>query len=90
LIQQGIQAYVTDAISVDLMDKPGFENHKTLLGAGIPLVEGVNNLRSVGRERFFFLALPLLLVGLEAAPARAVALLDLEGTNPAMDGRVNL
>lgn len=78
LIQKGIRAYATDAISVDLMDQPGFENHQMLLGAGIPLVEGVNNLKSVGRDRFFFLALPLMLAGLEAAPARAVALLGLE------------
>lgn len=77
LLALKIRALVVDTVSVDLMDQPGFENHKALLSAGIPLVECVHNVLAIGKDRFFFAALPLKLVGLEGSPCRAIACPDL-------------
>lgn len=77
LIQWKVKALAIDTVSVDPMDQPGFNNHKALLGAGIPLVECVNNALLIGQKRFFFAAIPLKLDELEGSPCRAIAITDL-------------
>jgi arylformamidase len=57
LVEKGISVYGTDAYSVDLLDTGDFSNHKVLLGAGIPIIEALNNLGVLPKEPVFFCAL---------------------------------
>jgi len=50
--------------------------HKILLGAHIPIVEGVTNLDQLVGKRFQFIALPLKIAGADGSPVRAIALMD--------------
>ncbi len=78
LIRWDIRALAIDTVSVDPMELPDFENHKALLGSGIPIVECVNNMQAIGQKRFLFAAVPLKLNGLEGSPCRAIAITDWE------------
>ncbi len=70
LRQQEIRAVGIDYLGIE-RDQPGHPTHKLLLGAGIPVVEGLR-LRNVRPGRYMFAALPLPLAGAEASPVRAV------------------
>lgn len=48
-------------------------NHKTLLSAGVILLEYLTNLRELRSDEVFLMALPLRIVGADGAPARALA-----------------
>jgi arylformamidase len=48
-------------------------NHKTWLKAGIPMIQFLTNLASLG-ERFTLVALPLRLKGMDGSPARVVGI----------------
>lgn len=48
--------------------------HRRLLGAGVPLIENLVGLDALSEPRVLLIALPLLARGLEAAPARVVAI----------------
>ena len=74
LLEHRIRAFATDAVSVDPMDSAEQLNHKKLLGAGVPIIECLNNLGKLKSSRFFFAALPLKLNKREAAPCRALAI----------------
>jgi arylformamidase len=52
------------------------ETHTLLLSSGIPIIEGLR-LSHVAQGVYFFICLPLSVVGLEAAPARAILMEDL-------------
>jgi arylformamidase len=65
-----------------LTEVPGdqeFPVHKTLLGAGIPILEYIRNLRALSEKKVWLFALPILVHGAEGSPVRAVAL---EGGEP--------
>ncbi len=65
-----------------LTEEPGdgaFPVHRTLLGAGIPILEYICNLRSLRQAEVWLCALPVLVHGAEAAPVRAIAV---EGDEP--------
>jgi arylformamidase len=49
--------------------------HRVVLGAGVPLLEQITNLRAVGRPRFEFFAPFYKIAGTEGAPARYFAVL---------------
>jgi len=49
-------------------------NHKLLLGAGVVLLEYLNNLCALRRDEVLLAALPLLVKGADGSPARVVAL----------------
>jgi len=55
--------------------------HKTLLGGGVTIVEGLAHLDQLTQPRVFFAALPLKLSGADGCPVRAIAV---EGVNPAV------
>ncbi|WP_416201114.1 MAG: Kynurenine formamidase [Thermocaproicibacter melissae] len=74
LAQAGFLLIGTDAPSIDLAEEDG-EPHRELLGAGIPILEGLD-LSAVEPGTYRLCALPLLLRGAEAAPARAILLSD--------------
>ncbi|MHC5034990.1 MAG: cyclase family protein [Planctomycetota bacterium] len=48
--------------------------HKTLLDAGVVLVEGLAHLDELQRDEFTFVALPLKIAGGDGSPARAIAI----------------
>ena len=77
LVGRGVGLVGLDGPSVDGADvSPGHPAHEILCGAGVPIVEGLVNLRAllpVERE-ILFAAFPLKLRGIEASPVRAVAL----------------
>jgi kynurenine formamidase len=50
------------------------EVHKILLGAEIVIVEALAHLEQLPASEFFFMAAPLLILGREGAPVRALAL----------------
>jgi kynurenine formamidase len=52
----------------------GQPNHETLLGAGIPLLEYLTNLKDLIDKRFMTYILPVKLKGAEAFPVRVIAI----------------
>lgn len=65
-----------DMISVDDADATSFPVHMALLEAGKVIIENLNSLFSVLDCSFTFCSFPIKLGNIEAAPVRAVALLD--------------
>ncbi len=61
-----------DALGIE-RDQPGHETHKTLLGAGIWILEGLR-LQKVPPGLYTLMLFPLKIKGVEAMPARAVLL----------------
>ncbi|MEJ5253447.1 MAG: cyclase family protein, partial [Armatimonadota bacterium] len=68
----GIQLVGIDYLSVEQFRAPEPRAHRTLLGAGIIIVEGLN-LRELEPGWVRFICLPLRIEGVDGAPARAVA-----------------
>lgn len=75
LISKSVRCYMTDATSVDPVNTKDNISHKTLFGAGIPVVENLANLHTLPTEKKFIVcAFPLRLAGREGSPCRAVAI----------------
>ena len=80
LVAQDVALVGLDSPSVD-PENVGYPAHRTLLAAGIPIVEGLMNLRillpliEAGR-RVWLAAFPLRIGQLEASPVRAVAIVE--------------
>ncbi len=78
LAEQGVKLLGMDTPSVDCHDH-GWRtandcpNHKALLGAGVFLVEYLNNLDKLRKRRVDFMVMPLNVLGGDGAPARALA-----------------
>lgn len=72
LVERGISLLGIDAMSVE-RDQPTHPAHDALLGAGVPIVEDLR-LAGVPEGRYTFVGLPMLLVGGEASPLRAILL----------------
>ena len=76
LVDQRVKLVGVDRGTPDcpmIKDKPA---HVKLLGAQIPIVEGLRNLDQVKGRRFQFLGLPLKIAGASGSPIRAVAIQD--------------
>ena len=74
VINQGIRLLGVDYLSVEPYPAPREHPvHKTLLAAGVVLLEGTD-LSAVSPGAYMLVCLPLKLIGLEGAPARAVLL----------------
>ena len=77
LRSQGIAILGLDTPSPDPPDSPDYPVHHIILGAGIPIVEGLvglNRLVDVAHNAVF-IAFPLKIQRMEASPVRAAALL---------------
>jgi len=77
LVDRRVGLVGLDTPSVDARDgAAGYPAHETLCGAGVPIVEGLVNLRALRavESEVLFAAFPLKLRGIEASPVRAVAL----------------
>jgi arylformamidase len=70
LVRRGLQLVGVDYLSVAPYKK-SLETHRTLLGAGVVVVEGLN-LTGVTQGRYTLYCLPLKLVGSDGAPARVI------------------
>jgi arylformamidase len=70
LVRRGVQLVGVDYLSVAPYKK-SLETHRTLLGAGVAVVEGLN-LTGVSQGRYTLYCLPLKLVGSDGAPARVI------------------
>jgi arylformamidase len=71
LVQVGIRLVGIDSPSVEQLGCSDFTAHRTLLQAGVVIVEGLN-LSDVTPGEYDFTCLPLLVAGADGAPARAV------------------
>lgn len=72
LAKAGVRGVGLDALGVE-RDQPGYPTHRTLLENGVVIIEGLR-LKGVPPGVYHILALPLPLLGAEAAPARVVLL----------------
>ena len=61
----------TLAVGIDYLSAGSPETHRTLLSAGIAIVEGLN-LAGISQGRYELLCLPLKILGGDGAPARAL------------------
>ena len=71
MVERGIQLVGIDYLSIQLFSDNEPQTHRTLLEAGIIILEGLN-LREVQPGCYQLICLPLKLAGSEGAPARAV------------------
>ena len=71
----GVKAVGSDAMALDAFVNEGHPAHCVLLGAGIPIIENIANLKKI-TGTFIFAALPLKIKNGSASPLRAIALVD--------------
>jgi len=71
LVGLGVQLVGVDYLSVEQFRSGHHRTHRTLLGHGVVIVEGLS-LAAVPEGAYDFVCLPLRLAGLDGAPARAV------------------
>ena len=79
LVAKGITLVGVDYLSIEQFKSGHHKSHKTLLGADVVIIEGLS-LGAVPPGKYELMCLPLLLPGLDGAPARAV-LRELSHTN---------
>jgi arylformamidase len=70
LSELGIAGVATDALGIERA-QPGHETHKTLFSSGIIIIEGLR-LKEIEEGEYRMFALPLKIIGVEAAPARVI------------------
>lgn len=71
LAERGVKSVGIDYLSVDGFDRDLNETHKTLLGAGVWVIESLD-LTRVEPGQYELICLPLRLMGADGAPARAL------------------
>lgn len=71
LVEQGVKLVGVDYLSIEQFHSGHHQTHKTLLGAGVVIVEGLQ-LTEPPAGIYELTCLPLRLKGLDGAPARAV------------------
>lgn len=74
-VELGVKAIGIDYIGVE-RNQPDHSTHHTLLSNNISIIEGLR-LEHVAEGFYFLVCLPLPVIGLEAAPARAILIADL-------------
>jgi len=75
LVKRGIRLVGVDYMSVDAFDSSRHQSHRTLLGAGVVIVEGLNLSRVPGGH-CRLVCLPLKIEGGDGAPARVLLIRD--------------
>jgi arylformamidase len=71
LVDRGVRLVGVDYLSIEEYDLEGNATHKTLLGAGVVIVEGLD-LRNVDAGTYEMACLPIKITGSDGAPARVV------------------
>lgn len=75
LVDCGIELIGFDYLGIE-RNQPAHDTHTLLMQADIAIVEGLR-LAKVRAGEYLFVCLPLLVVGLDAAPARAILVADI-------------
>jgi len=75
LVKRGVQLIGVDYLSVEAFGAPDYQVHRTLLGAGVVIVEGLN-LSRVPIGPCQLVCLPLTIEGGDGAPARVLVIRD--------------
>ncbi len=70
LTEKKIKAVGIDYLGIE-HSQPGHPTHETLMNGDVIVIEGLR-LGHVQKGNYFFVCLPLNMIGLEAAPARAI------------------
>jgi arylformamidase len=73
IVDRGIRLVGVDYLSVQMFSDPEPLTHRTLLAAGVVIIEGLD-LQDVSPGSYQLVCLPLKLVGSDGAPARTVLL----------------
>jgi arylformamidase len=73
--ERGVRGLGTDALGIE-RSQPGHPTHKTLFKYNVLIVEGLR-LQEVPAGQYFMVIAPLKLEGIDAAPARALLISDL-------------
>lgn len=71
LVERGIPIVGIDSLSVEAIGNESFPVHRTLLGAGVLILEGLK-LSDVPEGFYHLIAMPLLVDGGDGAPVRAI------------------
>lgn len=71
LVDRGVRLVGVDYLSVEAYDLEGNGTHRTLLGAGVVIVEGLD-LRAVEPGAYEMACLPIKITGSDGAPARVI------------------
>ncbi len=71
LVERGIELVGIDSPSIEAFRSPGHPVHKTLLGAGVAVIEGLQ-LANVATGSYDLICLPLSLQHVDASPVRAL------------------
>ncbi len=71
LVKGGVKLVGIDYLSIEQFGSPQPAVHRTLLGAGIVLVEGLD-LADIKQGNYELCCLPLRVMGAEGSPARAI------------------
>ncbi|MHB0976062.1 MAG: cyclase family protein [Candidatus Aquicultorales bacterium] len=71
VVERGIRLVGIDYLSIGRLKRDGRATHRTLLQAGVVVLEGLN-LSQVQPGEYELICLPLKVIGAEGAPARAV------------------
>lgn len=69
-VELGVDLVGIDYLGIE-RNQPSHDTHTILMKAGVAIVEGLR-LAHVEQDEYFFVCLPLALIGTEAAPARAI------------------
>jgi kynurenine formamidase len=72
--RRAIRAVGLDTASIDYGQSTGFESHRILGAAGVPVFENVANLQRLPAEGFLFIGLPMKIEGGSGGPLRAMAI----------------
>jgi len=75
LVDRGVKLVGVDYLSVETFGASEPRTHRTLLGAGVIVVEGLN-LRDIAPGKYTFIGLPLKIQGGDGAPGRAVLIAE--------------
>jgi arylformamidase len=81
IVERGIRLVGVDFLSVESFRAEGRPTHRTLLDAGVTIVEGLD-LSGAAPGEYWFACLPLRLIGGDGAPARAVLIVLDDGAAP--------
>lgn len=74
LTYKEIKGVGIDSLGIE-RSQPNHETHKTLLGADIVILEGLD-LKEIDEGEYFLVAVPIKIAGVEGAPVRAILIED--------------
>ncbi len=73
VVEKKISCLGVDCSGIEKRDEPAQPNHKKLLGNGIPIIEHLAYLDRLSNNRFFVVAVPWRVHGLDASPVSVIA-----------------